>query len=190
MTSFSWLIGKKCIINELFSTLNSFWMACPFELVNPSLKSYDCIHFQNQKIFSLFSLNFADVSIYYRHFSCHFRWRQVSWRDVIMADFHKIIRICLPYYILDPVQILSQSDHFSGKYSHQRAKISWNMRKMRKSTWNHNFVKNDRIHLKIGHNWDIIDVHWFWDSYENPSHWRHITSHDVFFTKIWKIRWL
>ena len=87
MTSFSWLIGKKCIINELFSTLNSFWMACPFELVNPSLKSYDCIHFQNQKIFSLFSLNFADVSIYYRHFSCHFRWRQVSWRDVIMVDF-------------------------------------------------------------------------------------------------------
>ena len=74
---------------------------------------------------------------------------------------------------------------FSGKYGHKRAKISWNMRKMRKSTCNHNIVKNDPIDLKIGQNWDIIDVNWFWHSYENLSNWRHVTSHDGFFAKMW-----
>ena len=57
------------------------------------------------------------------------------------------------------------------------------MRKMRKSTCNHNFVKNDPIDLKIGQNSDIIDVDWFWHSYENLSNWRHVTSYDGFCDK-------
>jgi len=47
MTSLSWLIDKKYIINELFSTQNNFLTASPIELVNPLLERYDPVDADN-----------------------------------------------------------------------------------------------------------------------------------------------
>ena len=55
---------------------------------------------------------------------------------------------------------------------------------MRKSTYRHNFVKNDQIDLNFGQNHDFMEINRFWEFYKNLERWRHVTSHDVFFEKM------
>ena len=55
---------------------------------------------------------------------------------------------------------------------------------MRKSTYRHNFVKNDQIDLNFGQNHDFMEINRFWEFYKNLERWRHVTSHHMFFEKM------
>ena len=125
--------------------------------------------------FSNFLSFFADVSIYLTEFSRDGMWRQVPARDVIMLDFHKTKILNLYKFGLNAIIFLENM----AINVPEHAKIWEISRYMRKSTYRHNFVKNDQIDLHFGQNHDFMEIYRFWEFYKNLNRWRHVPVPDV-----------